>query len=78
VSFILAVFLCWALWMGLDSIASFQFLGSWDSILLNLSINTHYSSLSRGVVDTRDVLFFLSLIALFIAMTRTVLESRKW
>ncbi len=78
VSFILAVFLCWALWIGLDSIASFQFLGSWDAILLHLSINTHYSSLSRGVVDTRDVLFFLSLIALFVALTRTVLESRKW
>lgn len=78
ISFILAVFLCWGLWVGLDSIASFQFLGSWDSILLQISINTHYSSLSRGVVDTRDVLYFLSLIALFIAMTRTVLESRKW
>lgn len=78
ISFILAVFLCWALWIGLESIAQFQFLGTWDFMLLNIGINSHYSSLSRGVIDTRDVVYFLTLIALFIAMTRTVLESRKW
>jgi ABC-2 type transport system permease protein len=78
ISFILAIFLCWALWIGIESIASFQFLGSWDFMLLKIGINSHYSSLSRGVVDTRDVLYFLSLIVIFIMMTRTILESRKW
>jgi ABC-2 type transport system permease protein len=78
ISFILAIFLCWALWIGIESIASFQFLGSWDFLLLKIGINSHYSSLSRGVVDTRDVLYFLSLIVIFIMMTRTILESRKW
>jgi len=78
ISFILAVFLCWALWIGIESIAQFQFLGTWDFILLQIGVNSHYSSLSRGVIDTRDVVYFLTLIALFIAMTRTVLESRKW
>lgn len=78
ISFILSVFLCWALWIGIESIAQFQFLGTWDFMLLKIGINSHYSSLSRGVVDTRDVVYFFSLIAIFIAMTRTVLESRKW
>lgn len=78
ISFILSVFLSWGLWVGFDTVASFQFLGSWDAVLLHLSMNAHYSSLSRGVVDTRDVLFFLSLIAVFIVGTRTILESRKW
>ena len=78
ISFILAIFLCWALWIGIESIASFQFLGSWDFLLLKIGINSHYSSLSRGVVDTRDVLYFLSLIVIFIMLTRTILESRKW
>jgi ABC-2 type transport system permease protein len=78
VSFILAVFISWGLWIGLETISSFQFLGTWDHILLGIGINSHYSSLSRGVIDTRDVVYLLSLIAVFIALTRTVLESRKW
>ncbi len=78
VSFILAVFLSWVLWIGLETVASFQFLGTWDHLLLSIGINSHYSSLSRGVIDTRDVVYLLSLIAVFIALTRTVLESRKW
>ena len=78
VSFIMAVFLSWGLWIGLETVASFQFLGTWDHLLLGIGINSHYSSLSRGVIDTRDVVYLLSLIAVFIALTRTVLESRKW
>lgn len=78
VSFILAVFLSWVLWIGLETVASFQFLGTWDHLLLSIGINSHYSSLSRGVIDTRDVVYLISLIAVFIALTRTVLESRKW
>jgi ABC-2 type transport system permease protein len=41
-------------------------------------MNAHYSSLSRGVIDTRDVLYFLSVIALFLSATKLVLSSRKW
>lgn len=78
VSFILAVFLSWSLWIGLETVASFQFLGTWDHFLLGIGINSHYSSLSRGVIDTRDVVYLVSLVAVFIALTRTVLESRKW
>jgi ABC-2 type transport system permease protein len=78
ISFIVAVFLSWGLWVGLETIASFQFLGTWDHLLLSIGINSHYSSLSRGVIDTRDVVYLISVIVVFVALTRTVLESRKW
>jgi ABC-2 type transport system permease protein len=78
VSFILALFLCFFLYTGFDFISSFALFGSIDNIILALGINNHYTSMSRGVVDTRDVIYFVSLIALFILATRTVLESRKW
>jgi ABC-2 type transport system permease protein len=42
------------------------------------SLNFHYESISRGVLDTRDLLFFGSFAALFIALTKTQFESRKW
>ena len=52
--------------------------GKVDLFIQQLGMNAHYSSLSRGVVDTRDVLYFLSVIALFLSATKLVLASRKW
>ncbi len=78
VSFILALFLCFFVYTGFDYLGSFAFLGKIDNIIIGLGINEHYASMSRGVIDTRDMVYFISLIAVFILSTRTVLESRKW
>lgn len=78
VSFILALFLCFFIYTGFDFISSFSLFGKIDNVILALGINNHYGSMSRGVIDTRDVIYFLSLIAIFIFCTKTVLESRKW
>lgn len=78
VSFILACFLCFFIYTGFDFISSFSLFGKIDNVILSLGINSHYVSMSRGVVDTRDIVYFISLIAVFILGTRAVLESRKW
>jgi len=78
VSFILALFLCFFIYIGFDFISSFALFGKIDDLILSLGINSHYISMSRGVIDTRDAVYFISLIALFVVLTRTVLESRKW
>ncbi|NND94554.1 MAG: gliding motility-associated ABC transporter permease subunit GldF [Flavobacteriales bacterium] len=78
VAFIIAVFLCFFIFIGFESIASFDLLGPLDTVMLKLGINEHYRSLSRGVIDTRDVVYFLGLVAIFILMTRSSIESRKW
>ena len=78
IAFVFALFLCFICYTGLELFSSMSLFGKVDHIILSLSINQHYHSMSRGVIDTRDVLYFISLIALFIVMTRTVLESRKW
>lgn len=38
----------------------------------------HYDSISRGVIDTRDVIYFLGFIFIFLGLTKIVFESRKW
>ena len=38
----------------------------------------HYNSISRGVIDTRDVIYFLGFILVFLGLTKIVFESRKW
>lgn len=78
VSFIIAFFLCLFFLQGFESLSTLFQTGWLSSLLLSFSINSHYLSLSRGVIDTRDVIYFLSLIALFLVMTKTVMESRKW
>lgn len=78
VAFILATFLSFFLFIGFESIGSFRLFGSFDSVLINLGINAHYISMSRGVIDTRDVIYFMALIGIFIQLTRFVLNRRKW
>ncbi len=38
----------------------------------------HYDSISRGVIDTRDVIYFFGFIFVFLGLTKIVFESRKW
>jgi ABC-2 type transport system permease protein len=77
-AFIISVFLCGFLLIGFEFIYSLSLFGSVDLFIQQLGMNAHYSSLSRGVIDTRDVLYFLSVIALFLSATKLVLSSRKW
>ncbi|MBI3502555.1 MAG: gliding motility-associated ABC transporter permease subunit GldF [Bacteroidetes bacterium] len=77
VAFILAVFLCFFCFIGFEYVSMLAF-GKTGSIILSLGINDHYASMSRGVIDLRDVIYFLSLSGIFILSTKTVLESRKW
>lgn len=78
VAFILALFLCFFCYSGLEQIASFELFGGLDRMIQSLSIAEHYDSMSRGVIDTRDVVYFISLSGIFVVFTRTVLQSRKW
>lgn len=78
ISFILAICLSTFICYGFDTLSSFIIFKSVDGFIISLGIMDHYKSMSRGVLDTRDVFYFISVIAVFILMTKTVLESRKW
>lgn len=78
ISFILAAFLSFALFIGFDSVSNFLPSGIIEQSFIKLGIHEHYTSISRGVVDTRDVLYFISMIVIFLLFTKTRLESRKW
>jgi ABC-2 type transport system permease protein len=77
VSFILSLFLCFFFYSGLNQIATFELFGALDRFMQNLSIAEHYDSMSRGVIDTRDVAYFITLSAIFIVLTKTILQSRR-
>jgi len=78
VAFLIAVTLCFALFMGFELLASFDAVGGLEGPLKNIGIQQHYESMSRGVIDLRDVLYFSGVIVIFLQLTRTVIQSRKW
>lgn len=79
IAFILGVFLCFCIYMAFDYISQFGiFVGRNDYFVESLGLNAHYNSMGKGVIDSRDVVYFLSVISFFILLTRTALSSRRW
>ena len=78
VAFIVGVFLSFFCFVGFESISGLSAFTGIELIIARLGINEHYISMSRGVIDTRDLLYFLSLIVVFVAATKLKLESRNW
>jgi ABC-2 type transport system permease protein len=78
IAFISAVLICFILFMGFDSFAYLPGLKKLDEFVIRLGINEHYKSISRGVIDIRDILYFLAVIVFFNEATRFHLLSRKW
>lgn len=78
ISFLLSVLLCYVFFLGFENLAFLGFSGKISDIIISLGINDHYRSISRGVVDSRDIVYFLSVISVFVFLTKLRLESRKW
>jgi ABC-2 type transport system permease protein len=78
IAFALAAFLCFIAYNGFDALSQLFTLSSLEGILLSLSVNEHYQSMSRGVLDTRDLVYFISFVLLFLGATHLVIGGRKW
>jgi ABC-2 type transport system permease protein len=79
VGFLIALFACYLLYYGFEALSRIPaFSGGIDYYMSMVGISFHYNSISRGLVDTRDVIYFLSVIILFIALTRLSLNRRTW
>ncbi|TPG58672.1 gliding motility-associated ABC transporter permease subunit GldF [Hymenobacter nivis] len=77
IAFLVAVVGCFLLYSGFDSLASVLD-GSAAYYVSQLGIAAHYRDLSKGLVDSRDVLYFVSVAAVMLQATRLVLRSRNW
>lgn len=78
IAFILAAPLCFILTYGFEFIYSFDALGNFGYFIKTLGIDHHYMAISKGVVDSRDIIYFFSVIFIFLFGTKIVLMSRKW
>ncbi len=78
VAFVLSMLLSFVFYYGFDAFSAMIGSGKIELVVQQLSIDRHYQSISRGVIDTRDLIYFLSVIAFFLLLTKVKLQSRKW
>ena len=78
VAFILAVLISLLMYLGFDLLSGLAEAGKTSLLISSFGIDHHYNSISRGVLDSRDLLYFIGVIVLFIVSTRLVLQRNNW
>ena len=73
ISFVLAAFLCFFFFFGIDQLIAFVAPDDFGGV----GFQTHFDAISRGVLDTRNILYFLSVILFFIYLTTLSLKAYK-
>lgn len=77
VGLLTALFACFLLFFGFEALSKLSSLPGTVSYVLSLiGMKSHYTSISRGVIDTRDIIYFVSVAALFLSLTRISLKLR--
>lgn len=75
VAFIIAVFICFFFYFGFEGLSNYKIFG--DAIYLEkLGMESHFKSMSRGVIDTRDLLYFMSITIFFITLTKLNIQKK--
>lgn len=78
IAFLVALFTCFFMYYAFGFLAKLPvFFGKSDLIVQKLGMDFHYYSLSRGVLDTRDICYFLSVTVIFILFTKLSLRNAK-
>ena len=78
VAFVLSVFLCFVLYSGLSSVASIDVWSAASPIISYLSLDFHYQALGKGLIDLRDVIYFLSVLVVMLLSSLLTLQARLW
>ncbi|MFY7810490.1 MAG: gliding motility-associated ABC transporter permease subunit GldF, partial [Flavobacterium sp.] len=73
VAFLISVFLCFILYYGFDALATL--FSNFSNYIIPLGIDYHYNSISRGVLDSRDLVYFISIIFLFLYLSKMKLNK---
>ncbi|WP_108802591.1 gliding motility-associated ABC transporter substrate-binding protein GldG [Aquimarina sp. Aq107] len=75
VAFLVGVFLCFLFYFGFSGLADYQLLGATDYTIEQIGIQLHYERISQGIIDTRDIVYFISIIAFFVFLTTIILRQ---
>lgn len=77
VSFIMSMLICFMFYIGFDFLGGIGGMNEYGSVLAKLGINEHYRSISRGVVDSRDIIYYVSISAMFLYFAQISVSKRR-
>ena len=77
VAFLIAIVCNAIIYYGFDVLSSVSILQNWDLYISNLGIASHFSRMSKGVIDSRDILYFLSVCFLFLMLSKTTIQLKR-
>ena len=77
IAFLVGIVLSFLVYTGFDYVASIGYFSPVEETIMKLGINEHYKSMSRGVLDSRDLVYFVCVNLIFLFFTRTRLQSWK-
>ena len=76
-AYLLAVFLCFIFYFGIEQLASFKLLGGADYFLSSLGFYQHFIAFTKGLIDTKDVFYFLLVIGICLFLAKIFVEKKK-
>jgi len=77
VSFIIGVLLSFLLFYGFEAIATTNFTGSFDYQIQQFGMHEHFNSIGKGVIDTRDLIYFASITFFFLFITKNRIQNEN-
>lgn len=78
VAFVLSVFFCYVLYSGLSSMAQIDIWSDASFVLQFLALDVHFQALGKGLIDFRDVFYFVSITIMLLAVSKVTLHSYRW
>lgn len=76
-AYLVGVLMCFILYFGIEQLASYKLLGGFDYILQNIGFYYHFMAFTRGLIDTRDVFYFILVMAVCLFLAKILVEKKK-
>ena len=76
-AYLLGVFMCFIFYFGIEQLASYKLLSGADYILSNIGFYQHFLAFTRGLIDTRDIFYFLLVTVLCLFLAKIFVEKKK-
>lgn len=77
IAFVICAALCAFAFLGFDYTSQLVSLQNVEGLISNLGINQHYNAISRGVLDTRDLIYFITFSAVFLLFTKLIIGGKR-
>ena len=79
VAFLFGLFLSYVFYRGFADLSLLSiFYGTYDHFIASIGIHAHYQAIQKGVIESREIMYFISLIIFFLSASKLLMQKRFW